>query len=88
MKRVFVIICCLVSLAAFAKNNPLEGFSKALAENIDSVVENNPERFETDAKKKWKNRPSRGPASTKPVSDDKTEKINTFDKLEHGFSKF
>jgi hypothetical protein len=63
-----------------AKSNPLDGFSKALTENIEKVVENNPEKYE-------KSKGSRAPASVRPDPLDKANKINTFDKLEVGSSK-
>ena len=89
MKIGLIIVCLSFSLLSLAKSNPLDGFSRALSENIETVIENNPEKYESEViKKSLGKRRSRGPASVQIDSNDKTDNINTFDKLEHGFSKF
>ncbi len=81
-----IIICLsLVSVFAFAKSSSFSGFSEALNENIDKVIENNPQIYETREIKK-ETKIKRGPASVSTDPVDKTEKINGFDKLEVGSS--
>jgi hypothetical protein len=84
MKTAFIVMCLSFSVLSFAKSNPLDGFSKALAENIESVVENNPEKYEENQKS---GKGSRAPASVKPDPLEKSYNINGFDKLEVGSSK-
>jgi hypothetical protein len=82
-----IILCLsLLSTVALAKNASFSGFSEALNQNIDKVIENNPQAYETKEIKKEIKQIKRGPASVSTDPVDKTESINGFDKLEVGSS--
>ena len=83
MKITLFLVAMTLTSLTFAKASSFSGFTEALNERIDSVVENNPEKYEEFNTHEIK----RGPASVEPDPLEKTEKINNFDKLEVGSSK-
>jgi hypothetical protein len=82
-----IILCLsLLSTVAFSKSDSFSGFSKALNQNIDMVIENNPQDYETKEINKEAKKIKRGPASVSTDPVDKTNHINGFEKLEVGSS--
>jgi len=88
MKKLFLLLSLsLVSLYAFAKKDiDLSKFNKELNSNIQTVIKNNPQTYET------KNPMGRGPAS---VGSDEKEKLiqeserqNQLKKIEVGSPNF
>ena len=83
MKVVLFLFAMTLTSLTFAKASSFSGFTDALNKNIDTVVENNPEKYEESNSHKMR----RGPASVKPDPLEKTDSIHGFDKLEVGSSK-
>ena len=72
MKKLLLLVCLVFSTVLIARTDiDLSSFNKHMLQNIDEVIEDNPEIYET------KN-PGRVPASTKPVEIDTTDKLDKF----------
>ena len=74
MKKLIVLLCLIFSTVLIARNDvDFSSFNKEMIHNMDEVIEDNPEIYET------KN-PGRVPASVKPneVDIDTTEKLDKF----------
>jgi hypothetical protein len=79
MKYLFLLFICLAfSTALMARTDiDLSSFNKQLIENMNEVIEDNPEIYEAQ-------NPGRVPASVKPVEIDTTDKLDNFQEQANG----
>ena len=78
MKKLLLLICLVFSTVLIARTDiDLSSFNKHMLQNIDEVIEDNPEIYET------KN-PGRVPASTKAVEIDTADKLDEFQEQASG----
>ena len=78
MKKLLLLICLVFSTVLIARTDiDLSSFNKHMIQNMNEVIEDNPEIYET------KN-PGRVPASTKAVEIDTTDKLDEFQEQANG----
>lgn len=72
-----IIFTLLISSFAMAKEVDLETFNKKVIENIDSVIEDNPELYEKKSR-------GRSPASVRPEVDPTSKQLDKFEEQANG----
>lgn len=72
-----LLILAFISAAALAKSVNFEQFNKKLVSEIDSVIEDNPETYETKPR-------GRAPASVKPEVDSTSKQLDEFEEQASG----
>ncbi len=83
MRALFILSLICLSGGSFAKQVDFTGFNKTLNQNLDTVVEHNPQMYET---KEIKRKGSRTPASVEMDPLEVKEQTPSFDKLGVGSS--
>jgi len=78
MKKFIVLLCLIFSSVLIARNDvDLSSFNKEMQQNMDEVIQDNPQIYET-------RNPGRTPASVEATEIDTTEQLDEFQEQASG----